>query len=333
MKICFLENTPFEYSYKDKDSSILRGAESSMLNLSSELKKLGLDVFVFNNCTEEIHKDNTHWYNIHHLSKFDDTVFDFAIANGDATLLNKVKARKYLVYSHSIQPVEKFIRKKQLMPYLKYRPTYILEGHYHKKTRPKLTSIFGLRNVQVCVDDVFLNTDITSNQNEQIIKKNTAIFTSRKDRNLDLLINIWKTQIIPKYDQGNLLVTPSDFTPSDNIIFRKMGHRNNLIRDMLNSKMLLMPGHKAELFCIAAEEARELCIPIVTLGIGSLYERVEHGVTGFIAKNKEAFAKYAIDLFKDNSIWSELRNNLLNMRGKHTWEKSAKAFKEDLLSL
>ncbi|MEE2769639.1 MAG: glycosyltransferase [Pseudomonadota bacterium] len=333
MKICFLENTSFEYSYKDKNEPLLRGAESIMLNLSNELKKLGLDVFVFNNCTEEVHKSNAHWYNINHLTQFDEIVFDFAIANGDASLLNKVKARKYMVYSHSIQSIEKFIRKKQLMPYLRYRPTYIIEGQYHRETRPKITSVFGLTTVQVCVDEVFLNTEIDEQHNTTIVEKNTAIFTSRRDRNLDLLIDIWQNHVIPKYDKGNLLVTPGDFTPSNNINFRKMAHRNDLIRDMLNSKMLLMPGHKAELFCLAAEEARELCIPTVTLGIGSLYERVEHGVTGFIAKNKEEFAKYAIDLFKDNSLWLELRNNLLNMRGRHTWEKSAKAFKDDLMTL
>ena len=49
--------------------------------------------------------------------------------------------------------------------------------------------------------------------------------------------------------------------------------------------MLLVPGHKAELYCLAAEEARELCVPIVTMGIGSLYERVEHEKTGYIAKS------------------------------------------------
>ena len=111
MKICFLENTSFEYSYKDKNEPLLRGGESIMLNLSNELKKLGLDVFVFNNCTEEVHKSNAHWYNINHLTQFDEIVFDFAIANGDASLLNKVKARKYMVYSHSIQSIEKFIKK------------------------------------------------------------------------------------------------------------------------------------------------------------------------------------------------------------------------------
>ena len=30
---------------------------------------------------------------------------------------------------------------------------------------------------------------------------------------------------------------------------------------------MLVPGHKGEVYCLAAEEARELCIPIVTLGL------------------------------------------------------------------
>ena len=59
-----------------------------------------------------------------------------------------------------------------------------------------------------------------------------------------------------------------------------------LILDLINSRLFLTPGHKTEVFCLAAEEARELCIPIVTMGYGCLYERVEHGVTGFIAKNQ-----------------------------------------------
>ena len=44
--------------------------------------------------------------------------------------------------------------------------------------------------------------------------------------------------------------------------------------------------HKGEVFCLAAEEARELCLPIVTMGIGALRERVEHDITGYIANNK-----------------------------------------------
>ena len=79
-----------------------------------------------------------------------------------------------------------------------------------------------------------------------------------------------------------------------------MESQKKLVEDLLKSKVFLVPGHKAELYCLAAEEARELCIPIVTMGIGSLYERVEHGKTGFIAKNENEFASYTLELFNND---------------------------------
>ena len=97
-----------------------------------------------------------------------------------------------------------------------------------------------------------------------------------------------------------------------------------MINDLISSRLLLVPGHNAELFCLAAQEARELCLPIVTLGIGSLSERVIHRKTGFIAKNNYEFAKYTIDLFNDNELWQELRSNLLVLRGQSTWKNCAK---------
>ena len=89
---------------------------------------------------------------------------------------------------------------------------------------------------------------------------------------------------------------------------------------------MLVPGHKAELFCLAAEEAKELCVPIVTLGIGSLKERVTHGVTGFVAKNYEEFSFYALKLFEDSKLWNEIRKNLFNQRNKMNWKISAQKF-------
>ena len=96
-----------------------------------------------------------------------------------------------------------------------------------------------------------------------------------------------------------------------------------MVKDMLKSKVLLVPGHKGELFCIAAEEARELCIPIITLGIGSLSERVEHGVTGFIAKNNDEFADFTLNIFNNYNLWKKLRNNLLKLRGSKKWQNVA----------
>ena len=94
MKICFLENTKFEYSYKDIHSSKLRGAENILINITKRLSEMGHNITVYNNCNIEVHKDNSNWYNINQIDQSHQLEFDFAISNGDARLLNKVKAKK-----------------------------------------------------------------------------------------------------------------------------------------------------------------------------------------------------------------------------------------------
>jgi len=110
----------------DKHSSILRGAETILINLSENLKKIGHDVTVYNNCTDKIHNDSSNWYNIKKLNKSENLSFDVAIANADMRLLSKVNANKKLVISYSLQSLEKFIRKGQLFSYFKNKPLKFL---------------------------------------------------------------------------------------------------------------------------------------------------------------------------------------------------------------
>ena len=312
MKICFLDNTRFQYSYKDIYSPKLRGAETILINLSNELKAKGHDVIVYNNCLNNDVTDN--WKNLDNI-KVDNIEFDIAVSNADANLFNDVKAKKKFILSYSLQTIEKFIRKNQMISYIKHKPHYILIGEYHKKNRPKLTTLFGASILDLAVDDIFLKSELSDN-----VDNNQAIFTSRPDRNSDLLIKIWKEKIYPNYNKAKLLITPNNNNNTKfNIIERQMKSQNDLINDLLKSRVFLVPGHKAELFCLAAEEARELCIPIVTMGIGSLYERVTHGNTGFIAQNEDEFAYYTIELFKNNDLWRDIRSNLIKLRGSYTW--------------
>ena len=318
MKICLLDNTKFQYSYKDKHSSLVRGAETTLINLYEQFKILGHEIAVFNNCSENINNDSSNWYNIKKNKSFD-IVFDVAISNGDTRLFNNIKSTKKFVISYSLQPLEKFIRKGQLLDYIKHKPEILVLGEYHKSLRSKITSLFGLSILRLAVDDKFIDTKLTN-----IIDNNLAIFTSRSDRNLDLLLDIWNKKIQPKNKDLKLLVTPPIKNNLNlNIIERTLDTRSNLINDLLKSRVFLVPGHKAELFCLAAEEARELCLPIVTLGIGSLSERVNHEYTGFIAKNYDEFAFYTLELFNNNNLWNDMRKNLFQLRGSKNWQISA----------
>ena len=75
---------------------------------------------------------------------------------------------------------------------------------------------------------------------------------------------------------------------------------------------------KVKCFCLAAEEAKELCVPIVTMGFGCLYERVEHNITGFLAKTKKEFVDYSIKILSNNDTYFRLKENLINIKGERT---------------
>jgi len=319
MNICFLEKTNFKYNSKDIHSNNLRGAETVLINLSKALSEQGHNITIFNNCPKNETINNIKWININNDNYINEN-FDIAFSNNDTRLFRKVKSNKKILISHSLQNLEKFIRKSQLISYLKYKPKVLLLGDYHESKQSKLLSLFGTIKCGWAVDDIFIKSEI-----ENKVNNNQAIFTSRIDRNGELLARIWNENIQPKKKELKLLITPklkNNINP--NIIERNMGSQNEMIKDLLRSRLLIIPGHKAELYCLAAEEGRELCVPIVTMGIGSLSERVEHEKTGFVAKNEKDFSNYILQLFSDDILWNKLRKNLLNLRNSNNWNKVTK---------
>ena len=321
MNICFLDKTTFNYNIKDLNSYKLRGAETVLINLALCLTKFGHNVTVINNCPTNESISGIKWLNINGVSK--KLNFDIAISNNDCRLFDYIFSKKKILLSHSIQNFEKFLRKKQFISFFKHKPKVALLGNYHLSKRSFFTRSFGYFFLPYGLDEMFLKTQLNKNDK---IDNNLAIFTSRVDRNLDLLIEIWSNYIFSKNNNAKLLVTPFNSMKLEkfNIFARRLGGRNIMISDLLKARMMLVPGHKAELYCLAAEEARELCVPIVTMGFGSLSERVDHGKTGFIAKTKKEFAEYSIKLFKDDILWNEVRSNLFSLRSSKTWENCTK---------
>ena len=314
MKICFLDGSTIPYTSNDLNSKNIRGGENAIIHLSNELSKLGNNIEVYNSFKDICVINGVKWSSICHANK--NLTYDIAFTNNDIKLFDKIIAKKYVAFSHSIQSIEKFIRKGQLFSYLKYKPKIVLLGKYHRENRNYLLKLFGTINLEWAVDPLFLETKLDEN-----LIENRAIFTSRRDRNLDLLIKLWIKDIFPKNKSIKLYSTPSELIENDyNIYARNFEDKTTMVEDLLKSKVLLAPGHKGELYCIAAEEARELCIPIITLGIGSLSERVEHGITGFVAKNYDEFAYYTLEIFKDINLWKSLRNNLIKLRGSKKWD-------------
>ena len=326
INIFFLENS-FDYNGLDLDSPKIGGSEKTLINITNELaKEKKFVIKVFNNTSNILKINNVTWKNINEIDKNDKP--DYLIAMSDANLFYKMSCKKNFLWSHSIQSIEKFIRKKQLFPFLRFKPIMILEGDYHYKSRSLPTSLFGKKILNIAPDYDFINTNIDLNY----IPEPSAIFTTKSDRNLNFLLSSWLA-IKEKSQKAKLYINPpfelSNRHIKNDVYLRIKGDKKKLISDLINSKLFLTPGHKTEVFCLAAEEARELCIPIVTMGYGCLYERVEHEVTGFIAKNQKEFIKYSNLILNDNSVYLKIKKNLLNIRN----SKNYTLVKKNLLKL
>ena len=137
-KIYFIEKTiPFDAN--DISSPKISGSEKTLINISTEIAKSdNFIVKVFNLILSNKVINNVEWINIDNSKNFDSP--DFLISMSDVNLLSYINCKKNYLWSHSVQPIEKFIRKGQLLPFLKHRPIMLLEGKYHYETRSFFTS-------------------------------------------------------------------------------------------------------------------------------------------------------------------------------------------------
>jgi glycosyltransferase involved in cell wall biosynthesis len=321
--IYFIEKSNIEFNGDSLSSSKIRGAEKIIINVANQLANLNYKVSVFNNTPIEKKIKNVNWFFINKIYTAEPP--DLLIASSDASLLNNIKCKNKYLWSHSVQNLEKFIRKKQLFAFIKNKPIVVVDGEYHFKNRSFLTSPFGKIIVPLAVDDIFIHTKISA----EFIKNKIAIFTSQSYRNLSFLLECWD-QIYKNSLNSQLLINPpyilSDSDKDKNIKLREMSSTENLIQDLLKSRVMLVPGHKGEVYCLAAEEARELCLPIVTMGYGCLKERVIHGETGFIANSKNEFIKYSLSVLNDDNLYNKLKSNLIKLRSIRTYKDVAKDF-------
>lgn len=318
MRIILIENSNQVYDGYSRNSSKLRGAELAIINYSEELVKKNFQVTVINNCKNEISINGVQYKNIYNIkSKLS---CDIAIVNSDANYFKYVDSKKNFLLSHSIQNFEKFIRNKQLIAFIKYKPTVLCFSNYQFEKRNLITSLFGKEIIIPSIDNDFFSFKIQKKIN------NNAIFYSRYDRNGEFVVNLWKN-IFPKLDRKNKLYINSEISnESDfnkyNIMSKPYMEKNKLIEFLSNFRILIIPGHKGEVFCNVAEEAKALCIPIVTLGIGALKERVVNNYNGFICKNLSDFEDKILTLMNNDEIYLKFKKNLYKDRGLKKWENT-----------
>ena len=133
MKIILIENSKLQYDGNSRNDSKLRGAELAIINYAEELSKRGYAVQVLNNCINDKLINKVQYTNLYKNNK--KLNCEIAIVNADAKLLDYVNSNKKFLLSHSIQNLEKFLRNRQLLAFLKHKPKILCFSKYHFNNR------------------------------------------------------------------------------------------------------------------------------------------------------------------------------------------------------
>ena len=330
-KIIIIDNSNLSYAGDDIDGTIVRGTEASLILLAEQFIKMGIRVDFCNSINSIKKVNGVNYFNKKDINK--NFIYDLAIAISDANEFNHVSSIKKAVFSNSNQPFEKFIRKNQLKPFLKFKPILITLCDYQFKKRSFFTSFYGKKTIPITVDPKFLNVEINTNH----LPERKVVYNIRSNRNLDKLIKIWCEKIFPINNEFKLYITPelinySDYHFNNNIFLRTIGSRTEMIDELNNYRALTYLGHKSDIFTLTAEEAIKLCLPVVTFGIGSLKERVTHMETGFIAKNDQEFADYTVRLLNDDNFYLNLKKKMKTKRKENNWDFIANQWAEYFLN-
>ena len=317
--VIIIDNSDLSYSGEDINGTVVRGTETSLILLSEQFIRMGINVDYCNTIQKKNKVNGVNYFNKNDIIK--KKQYDLAIAISDANEFRRVSSLKKAVFSNSNQPIEKFIRKKQIFPFFKFKPTLITLCDYQYKKRSFFTSFYGKKTIPITVDPKFLNIEVDQN----FLPEKKVLYNIRSNRNLNHLIKIWCDKIFPINNDFKLYITPNlinynDFHQKKNIFLRTIGSRSEMIDEMKNYRALTYLGHKSDIFTLTAEEAIKMCLPVVTFGIGSLKERVTHNETGFIAKSDQEFADYTIKLLNDDDFYLDLKNKMKNKRKDNNWE-------------
>ena len=85
-------------------------------------------------------------------------------------------------------------------------------------------------------------------------------------------------------------------------------------------------GDKAETFCLAIAEAQALGLPAVVCDLGSMKERVENRVTGFVAKNDKEFIEASLNILSDDNLFDSMSNDSMKKYSSMNWNMATHKF-------
>ena len=290
MKILFY--CPFKFSLKSKNTKSLGGIETLNIELTKYLSNFKNKIYLASICNKEFKIGNLTNIPISKLKKkLLNSEFDKIISSNDPTIFDYSKYSKNFLWLHNKLTLEKAFRKKKLFSIFRNKIDAIFVSDYLLK---KTTNIYKFR--QKIVIPNFLDPSFY-NIKAQLNKKPYFIWSVRRDKGLEEVIDIWINNINPKYKKFKLFIFGINKTnvgkynlkklTNFNIFYKGRVKKQTLISFYKKSMGMICLGYD-ETFCLNAIESYACGMPIITFG---------HTAVAEISNKKNSFK-----LFNYNDI-------------------------------
>ncbi len=288
-----------------------------MIHLTGALAALGHSVRVVGGVHEARDLGGVLW-----LPAQAATPCDVCVAVNDARLLAGQSGLP-VVWFHNEVGAWREIRKARLGALLRYRPVVVFIGTEQARKASRLLP-FRRR----IVIPYGLPPAVLAAAPGEGVPGPWAVFTSQAYRGLREVIALWRAAVAPRVPGARLVAyvgsadvaTYATLAAGEASIEVRPRIGNAAMLDVLRSaRLLLAPGHVSETFCLAAAEAVAMGVPVVTLGAGSLKERVADGSTGFVCKSWDEMAVRVRETLTQDAVWARLRSNGLASRSGGEW--------------
>lgn len=327
----------------DLEEKSIAGTQTAFIELSRAFEKSGNTVNVYTDALRVLEAEGRTWSQ---LSQVDASVeYDMMIVNVSPYLFENfkhIKTRKKILWIHN--EAKYLLYWNRLKYLLKYQPIVVFSGEYHKSTLPFFIPTGGKKVIEYGLSEAVLKSKAI----EISAHPPKVYFTSNPLRSLRWIVDIWVNQIHLKVPNAELHVFSgwktygawglavkkrmqaeidyASLFASSNIIIRDVIPKNLLFDEMRHGKAIFYRGDKAETFCLAVAEAQALGLPAVVCNLGSMAERVHHGITGFVVNNIADFVESAIRILKDDQLHEKMSSAAKTRYAEFNWLKAANKF-------
>jgi SAM-dependent methyltransferase/glycosyltransferase involved in cell wall biosynthesis len=311
------------------------GVETTYIELSSELVKLGMNVFLFGNMNESHVYNGVYYVPFSELDEYISLNPDVVITSRWFEPFRKIKdAIKIIWFQDAFFGVpndfpDLFTVADGVVCSSSWHSNYIMERLGRRLSVDKLSVVpLGIRK------SLFFNQKVDR-------KSNRIIYSSNPDRGLEHLIDMWD-EIVESCPNVELVVTygwEGLKTWSDNqswhngidrlqhkcfkkaeeygnIRFTGRITKNVLAKEMLSSSILAYPNNFWETFCLTALEAQAAGLCIITTKMGALPTVINNDSYNVLIEGSPTSEYYQKEFIKELKHFyhdNELMNNCSNI--------------------